>query len=517
MNLQRIDKKLSIKFLFDSNFKYKLAVSFIICFVLIASYNLWFIYINHPVLFHANMIPLAWGETFQFNHGDDDWYWVVAKSFQGIFDDNIAIHKIAHRGYFFTFAIYLVQQLADILHIDKMLFFQIVWAGMFSFSIAILIPKFSELLTQRKTNVLQSLLLLALISFFWRGFFYVPLADFPGLFSFIAGLYALVKYHRSNKLTYLFMAGLFITMAALCRGSYKYSFYLVVAYLIYMHFPIVKGAYKNISIKFSKELLAFFLGMLFISWPEAYLNKTKLGVISFFPYAQINWVKEDGTANESNVTSMQLQHGIGIQKFGNFHDRHGASIRIKDINKKHDLALSVPNTSPEYWKIWMQYPLKSMKEYTLLLLSHPIDFTVIYFRHLFNGLNLQYPQGYYLFLHKKYHAYTNGAWFLIINYIILYIGLWCVIKNFKFVLRNKEYLGIYSLLLVPSVFAIPAMIETRFILSMHVLFYGILCFYVCRSRKNMINISTIVKENYLGCCLFVLFSLCLSSAIFGYL
>ena len=496
-----------MNFLVSANFKYKLVTSFVICFSFILVYDLYMIY---------NYIPNRFDIIFKFDHGDDYWYWVVAKSFQGVFDDNIAIHKIAHRGYFFTFAIYLIQQLADILHIDKMLFFQIVWAGMFSFSIAILIPKFSELLTQRKTNVLQSLLLLALISFFWRGFFYVPLADFPGLFSFIAGLYALVKYHRSNKLTYLFMAGLFVAMAALCRGPYKYSFYLVVAYLICMHFPVIKGAYKNISIKFSKELLAFFLGMLFISWPEAYLNKTKLGVTSFFPYAQVNWVKEDGTANENNVTAMQLQSGIGNQKVlpGIYFDKHAAALRIKDINSKSCCHYMYPvdnaqiSASEHFYQLWKKYPLTSFQEYLAFVLSNPIDFVVIYSKHLFNGLDIKDPRAY---LAGKSVGFT----FAIINYIIIYLAIAFLYKNRKKFLDSKASIWLLGAILLPSLLAIPTQVETRFFLSIHVLVYFVLCFFVC--RDNFTNIVTMLKQHYVAISIFVIACLMLSSANLGHL
>jgi hypothetical protein len=116
----------------------------------------------------------------------------------------------------------------------------------------------------------------------------------------------------------------------------------------------------------------------------------------------------------------------------------------------------------------------TIAQYVKLVLTHPLDFASIYFRHTFNGLDVRYNS---VYVKDVYH----DSWLLrSINY-----SIWFLVIVFALSIISERGLpSLSSRLLVPSILAlpvllsIPAVVEVRFFLPVHFMGYAVVAFWV---------------------------------------
>jgi hypothetical protein len=394
--------------------------------------------------------------------GDTYWYWFAGDLFYKNGQFSILHYSGApFRGYIIPLLTLGLRKVAQILGINAVLVYEILSALFFAYFISTLMPDIYELLTKKKrAKWYQIGMLFVIVSLFWRGYFIDLLSDFYA----VAALLLALKYHvlaeRTEKNSYFFWAGLFSGLSVLIRSNYKYSFYLIILYIF------IGISFKNRLVfdqlgSYGRRLIIFLIGAMIICFPQFLINQ-RHGKFGFFPYD--SKVKMVNTDRIQMVSLAQLQGGIGIEKClpGIYYDRHGI-----DVMHKYYGYPPGNYTEEDFIRLWREHTMENFGEYLAMVVKYPLDFACIYFRHLFNGLDV------------RAHRYGPGKeifYYAFVNYTILFVVLVFLYHHRK--KTGLKFLILLGILFLPSVSIIPGMIEIRYFLSFHLFNYTTLCFSV---------------------------------------
>jgi hypothetical protein len=112
---------------------------------------------------------------------------------------------------------------------------------------------------------------------------------------------------------------------------------------------------------------------------------------------------------------------------------------------------------------------KSLAGYLKLIEQNPLDMTISYVRHTFNGLDIFYPTPYVK------NIFVNHALFSLFNYVLWFLFAYFIFQ-LDFSKMNYVHLVALAGLLAPVFLAIPLVVEIRFFLPLYVLAYGVISF-----------------------------------------
>jgi len=355
---------------------------------------------------------------------------------------------------------------------------------MFATIASVVVPLFIENNFKKKFNIFSKILLIVIMFYFWRGSFNYPLSDFPAVLFLLISLLFYYKIFNSEKnlLKMLFTAlsGFFIYLAYNTRSIYIIVGLAGIIFLIFC---------RQFKISLKIILILFFIsGFLISSIPQVIINYHS--GFQMTPFIKTIYKGED-------LLFHMLRRGIGEQKYEtNINTTiypYNAVIFIDPLGEKIDLS-----------------SLNSYIDYIKLFLKNPLSFIIIYFHHLFNGIDIYFPDVYVA------NILGRSKFFSLFNYTLWFILLFTIIKKFEKINReffkNKTTLFLF---LLPVVALIPLQPETRFYLPIFLVCYGFLClnigylfkYYdinlteVVKSRKNFtgffIKVFTCLKKRYL--------------------
>jgi hypothetical protein len=277
-----------------------------------------------------------------------------------------------------------------------------------------------------------------LITYFWSGYFQYALSDFPALICLLASIILLLK----NKLKYIFWSGIFLASALNIRPIYQINLLVFFIFIILI--------YKRNYLAYLLMLLGFIIVLLPQSIINYHYNNT------YSPFVQTS--KTFG----HNLYTQQLYWGVEVQKYETyvgekslypspsviFKDSHGVKLYHSELENK----------------------LQNTTNYIGFILQHPIFYSKLILKHLFNGVDIKYRSPYIVDL-------SISNWFSLFNYLVLALSFYCLILNninqnhAKLCKSTLKKIFIYLNLIMPILLVIPIAIEVRFFLPIYLLSY----------------------------------------------
>ncbi|MBI5965117.1 MAG: hypothetical protein HY863_16690 [Chloroflexi bacterium] len=418
---------------------------------------------------------------FEFYYDTAEYWNSLAKAFDDPVTGRFSLlnYNSPLRGYLLPLILNVIIKLSAFLGMRGLILLEITQAFVFSFLIAVLIPYVLKKLFKSKPNLWQILMFGLLVIFFWRGYFFYPLSDFWALSFFVFGIYLFLGC-ESNRWA-LFWAGAFFGGAAVIRPTYLTTLIFLLLWSAYYFSRHQNHVKRQI---FANELVLI-IGLAFVFLPQILINKVHYGILSPLPQTQFS---DEEYYDGNNLYLVQLSFGIQVQRYETFvgleSDYKSAAVFYMDQHGRNILVQAGYDPSSYF------YPnpkILSWSEYILLTIRHPLDFLIIYVRHIFNGLDVVYTTPYI------YNLHSNTSYIRLLNYSLLFLTVLYIgrrVKNFSVLSCQFLLLLIFVL---PSILSIPTAIETRFLLSFHFISYSTTAFFVLPmlfslTRKEKIRI-----------------------------
>ncbi len=372
---------------------------------------------------------------------------------------NFADEQFQLRGYFLPLLLLAAEWVIDIFTPDR-------WVDDFSIVVILnsflmfslvwwLIPAIFSRLTGRKSTTLFRFALSCFLAIFWRGQLYYPLSDIPALFFLLAGL-LLVMVAFQLPAGWKNAAAVFLAGALLMASYLIRPVYLLVFVAVALGLAFVPAALK-IRQRFLYMVVFLLAGALVLT-PQYLINRLHYGINSPFI--------------SGGLYSYQITVGFLVQRYESSVDRTiypEAGVRFMDPQAKNLLIRnghSFPFDTNVIGAFDMDSVLEnafSLQETFQFFLKYPLDVVTIYFRHVFNGLNIVYPTTY---IGNLYRPDPVLMW---LNYTVLF-GVLFFFDARQLALKNPPLNSLVLLAwLLPVLAAIPGAVEARYFLPLHVL------------------------------------------------
>lgn len=276
----------------------------------------------------------------------------------------------------------------------------------------------------------------------WHDYFNYPLTDFPALLALAAGLWAVAGGRSVGR---SLVAGVLVAAAANFRPVYVAAVPLVGLLGLWPRTGTIAGAART-GWAFVRGL-SFVAGMAAVCWPQAVINKAHFGVSS--PLVLTTLPKDP------SLYLVQLGWGLNCRKY--------------ETSIGHDYPIpQLIFTDPRGQEIWNATGLKeftSYAQYIDLAAHEPLGILRVWLGHLFNGLDVQYPEPYV-------QAVYVPTWKLAaLNYTVLLAGIAVLALrarrgNWR---QHGRAAGVAAALLLPCLATLPTAMECRFLLPLHLL------------------------------------------------
>jgi len=374
---------------------------------------------------------------------DSLFYWQFADSFS---NDGFSFTNFSDglRGYLFPFLLFLVKTQANLVNVDAKLMFYGYSSLFFTLLSIYIIPWAFRHIFGWKTFLFGRLLVSIFLFYFWRGHFLYPLSDFPAFTALLIGVALLAKSLRDKNVSYhSVFIGLFVGAALNIRPVYLVSLIVILPFLL-IH------VYKLGISKGSKCFFLVLFGFSLVLLPQFIVNQTHFKVNSPLVLARV--------VGDENLYEKQLFWGLKTQKYeANIGDNYHSIIVV--YNDPVILKLQKTNLLRE----------KDFDRYFKIIKRFPLDMSLSYFRHMFNGLDIFYSTPYVK------NVYADHTFFSVINYTIWFLLAYDFIQMDLTKLNQIKILGITSFL-SPVILAIPTAVEVRFFLAAYLLAYGAVAF-----------------------------------------
>ena len=276
----------------------------------------------------------------------------------------------------------------------------------------------------------------------WRDYFNFSLTDFPALLALLAGLWLLL---RGRSVSSGLLAGLAVAAAANFRPVYAAALPLAACLSLWPQAAVGTGPPRRV-LAWGRRL-AFLAGIGAVLYPQLRVNQMHYGVSSPLVLT--------AKPEEPNLYLSQLRGGFLFQKYETnvgsdypqpqmfFDDRAGDAL----LNQAELLHFD------------------SYATYFKGILSHPLPTAALLLRHLFNGLDVQYPTPY------PQQVYVKTWPLALVNYTALITGLGVLISLGwqRPKLAHGPALLVVLSILGPCAAALPAVMECRFLMPLHLL------------------------------------------------
>ena len=394
------------------------------------------------LLLYVGYLPTT---TYAKLYFDSAAYWNFAGQYYSTGSFSFLSYANLLRGYFFPLLLAPLTQLAAYYEWSAIDAMRMVGAGLAAVVFGWAGPALWQVTTGRPSVALGRRLVFAAFGFvLWRDYFNFSLTDFPALLALTMALVALL---RGRGLVSSVLAGGALAAALNMRPVYQAA--LPAVALLALLPPLGRERWWGLV-----RGAGLVLGASLLLLPQAYSNDYQADI-------QSPWVltTEPG---QPNVFLRQLAWGLEFQKyetnigedyphpFMNFNDPHGQVL----------------------WKSTGLAQFEDVSQYVRLCAGRPGRAMGVWVRHLFNGMDLQYPTPY---VHAVYVPTWPLAW---LNYSIIWAGLLVLLLR----RWHRPAQGwarpvlVLLALLTPCLVTLVTAMECRFLLPLHLLLSAAVAF-----------------------------------------
>ncbi len=383
----------------------------------------------------------------------------------GLDDFSLANYNEALRGYLLPlchWALYKLEALGiGNITLNLYLFHSV----LFSASLMIIIPNLMEKLFKFKLTTFVRCAFFVVCIIMFKGHLIYPITDLPAFSCMCAALYLMMLIRDGDitklpvKITASFGIGLLLGAAYYMRPIYLIS---IILFFIYAVIKLVHYIYiyiyiyaKNTDRRIKVFDIPIFmivipaLGLLTIAAPQIYINYDNYNVID--PRVMTEKVYE------GSLYLQQLIWGLGTQRYETNLDMESfASARVVFYDGIGS-AILANSEIHSYW------------DYIVFVFTHFFDVLFIYLRHIFNGMDIAYPNGYIK------NMYNSRIVVQFVNYTLLFLGIAGLKRNIKKSTWTYDFIGSLLIYIMPVILCIPASIETRFFMGAQVVMFIMAC------------------------------------------
>lgn len=371
----------------------------------------------------------------------DAWAYWDESGLYGLENFNLLNYNHSLRGYLFPLFLYFLRKLAYVGIGTEQLNWWIGNSLLLAAFFTLLVPQIIEIMFGVRVSGKSRVVFLIISMFMFRGMIVYPLTDLFGIMLSCLAIYfflLLMKEKITKKLIQILCA---ICMGAALAGAYYIRPVYLIVWIALMCFSF------GCIVKTKKRVLLYMiLGMLFIAMPQIRINRAHFNTYSPMVQTQVD-------RGESLYLS-QLKWGIIMQKYETNIDKS-----VKDVSAGMAFKDSIGEAILEKEEI------DSYFTYIIFCIRHFADMTCIYLKHIFNGLDIIYPNIYIE------NLYSNRFITQFVNYMLMFIGG----EGLAYYIKKKYWDGltigtvlIYSL---PILLVIPTAVETRFFVGVHIVIY----------------------------------------------
>ncbi len=392
----------------------------------------------------AGAAALALAQEPKFFHYDSGEYWSLSETIAGSgafpffeYENN------GLRGYALPLAYWALRNAGEVFTLDPSPPVELFNAAVFALIGAVLAPAFAKVAWPGlRWNVTKRLLLTGLLLAFWSGYLSYPLSDFPAL---AAGLLALIAVARADSPAWLFFAGFATALSLNMRPAY--ALLAPVLGLLVVWSWLERRRSEPISARRAALCLAALgAGLLLVSLPQSISQHRAYDSYSPIPGSSA------GLGGFQYTSGLQLQRYeayLGIPPRLRYVDGSTAEIRAELGGEGVDGAGG----------------------YLGIVAEHPIVMSQVFLRHLLNGMDQRYTTPYVETLEGD-RSGLDAAWHLLLRIAGLALAFLALLRVAW--PGGRRSLGAarwrYPLaLLAVAASAIPAAMETRFMLPVYLL------------------------------------------------
>lgn len=320
-----------------------------------------------------------------------------------------------------------------------------------AFMFMYIIPKFQRTYFSQKASSLFSDLNFAIMFIFFSGVFLYTLSDSYALYMCLFSVFFLMRSEEEKSSVRLFLncfcCGVFSYFAYNIRTIYMFSG--IATFILFCIFVLGK---QNSWLRRLACTIFLFLGLLFASLPQAFLNYKHNGVKSVFVPTQ-------------SLMLAQCSLGIAYQRYDSFtgffiHEEHEQEIP----QMKFEDPVGKKLLEEEHIKVFPTW-----KAFAKFCLKYPFEVVGIYVRHLANALFPCWPNVYVMKINNNKVLYALLSIALVFSF-----GLAVVFRC----VRNLKFFVYFIPALVSCLFILPGAVEARFFLALFLMFSGTMCFNV---------------------------------------
>ena len=296
----------------------------------------------------------------------------------------------------------------------------------------------------RPASVARRLLFAAVGFVLWRDHFNFSMTDFPALLALATSLVCLL---RGRGLWSGVLAGMALAAAANMRPVYQVSMPFVG--LLALLPPEGRTRWWGWA-----RSAALGLGVAILLMPQAYINYSHFGIPTPFVMTTV--------PGQPTLYVQQLQWGLTNQKYET------------NIGKDYPYTgmTVVDKRGKTMWESTGLSEFTAASQYLKLCLGRPWRILGVWERHLFNGLDVQYPTPY---VQAVFVSTWPLAW---LNYSLIFGGL-VVLLAWSWQRPAQGWLRpllVLLTLLVPCLLTLPTAMEPRFLLPLHLLLSAAVAF-----------------------------------------
>lgn len=402
--------------------------------------------------------------------GDAGETWKVAKA---LADPTYHYHSyVEYRGFVVFVLSGIIYRLSMIFGTDSVSTFRFFASLMFAVLSALSLPTLLGRLVNVTPTLGKRLLCVATAFLFFRGYFLYPSNDPIALFFLLLSLNAATGVRRSAILRAA-MAGLCLGAAILSRSNYvlacPFVFWLVIAH---------ESAFTNMRWRTVGCVVALLLAL-----GGMFLLNTRYGI---YRASSIGGKPNTGSTstNGLRVLEAELTTGLRIQRvvWNAGDDRYPGTLAFAENRGR---AVLVQEGRESGWL--------NLSQYASIGLRHPIDFVIIYARHLFDGMDAAYPTIY------VQNAGSRSLFYSMLNYMLVFSSLFALMRNWR---RIFKQLPVLLALALPALSCTPFPIEPRFFMPLSLLLLTYVIFsnpWAQCSRESMRKMAALAACYVIAC------------------
>lgn len=367
-------------------------------------------------------------------------YWHSGEAF-GFDKFSFGNFNISYRGYLYPFFCYLLRK-SDFGAGGgiEQLCFEIVTSMLYSYLFAVLFPDVVGKMLDLEINIKIRCIFTVVCGCFFRGMILYPLTDLFALTFLMFAIYLFQKYMEnvnkncSGRIIQAIGIGMSLAAAYYARPVYLSA---IAGFAVIMIWFVIRK--RKIS------LLCIVLGIYIMAIPQIQINHVNFGSYSPFVLTSNDF--------EGSLYLAQLNWGVTTQKYETNCDTEvyeNAAMNFRDVIGERLLGGG---------------SLDSYSAYIKFCVKHFADMALIYLKHIFNGLDIVYPDLYIMDL--------NANRFIpqLFNYMLIFMGT----EGILFFIKRKHLteinLATGFCYLLPILLVIPTAVETRFFVGCHIALY----------------------------------------------